>query len=71
MKITLLDRKAIGAFLEKKNFDGRVIFSQGSELRASWGKKPLIAKWDKRDKLILIPSEDKGVRKVQDFMGRE
>lgn len=68
MKITLLDKKAVSAFLEKKNFEGRVIFSLGSELRASWGKKPLIAKWDKKNKLILIPSDDKGVKKIQDFI---
>lgn len=68
MKITLLDKKAVSAFLEKKSFEGRVIFSLGTELRASWGKKPLIAKWDKKDKMILIPTEDKGVRRVQDFI---
>lgn len=64
----MLDKKAISAFLEKKSFEGRVIFSLGTELRASWGKKPLIAKWDKKDKMIFIPTEDNGVKRVQDFI---
>ena len=68
MKITLLDKKAIGNFLDKKPFTGRVLVSNGLELRASWGKKPLIAKWNKKSEMIYIPSEDKGVRKVQAFL---
>lgn len=68
MKITLLDKKTLGAFLEKSPFEGRVLRSDGLELRGSWGKKPLIAKWDKKGKLVQIPSDDKGVRKAQEAL---
>ena len=71
VKLKLLDKKAISAFLEKKNFKGRVISSHGSELRAMWGTCPLIAKWDKKEKLILIPTEDNGVKRVQNFLKEE
>ncbi len=68
MKITLSDRKAVGAFLKKADFQGRVVYSESSELRATWGKKPLIAKWDKKGKLVIIPSDDRGVKQVQGLL---
>lgn len=66
MKIALQDKKAIGAFLNKDPYEGRVLISDGIILYASWGKKPPVAKWDKKGQLVLIPSEDKGVRKAQE-----
>ena len=68
MKIALQDKKAVGAFLDKKEYDGRVLVSDGERLTAKWGKLPLIAKWDKKNKLVIIPSEDRGVRKAQDLI---
>ncbi len=65
MKIALSDKKVFGAFLKRSSFEGRVLSTDGDELRGTWGDKPLIAKWDKKDKLIQIPSSDKGVRKAQ------
>jgi len=68
LKIALQDKKAVGAFLDKKSYDGRVLVSDGECLTAKWGKLPLIAKWDKRGKLVIIPSDDRGVRKAQDLI---
>lgn len=68
MKIALQDKKAVGAFLKKGSFDGRVLVSDGTTLYAKWGKKPLVAKWDKKGKLVIIPTEDNGVRKAQDLI---
>ena len=68
MKITLQDKKAVGAFLNHSDFKGRVVFSEGSELRATWGSQPLIAKWDKKGKLVVIPSSDRGVQRVQTLL---
>ncbi len=65
MKISLSDKKVLGAFLKRSSFEGRVLITDGDELRGTWGDKPLIAKWDKKDKLIQIPSGDKGVKKAQ------
>ena len=65
MKIALSDKKVLGAFLKRSSFEGRVLTTDGDELRGTWGDRPLIAKWDKKDKLIQIPSSDKGVRKAQ------
>ena len=65
MKIALSDKKVLGAFLKKLPLEGRILQSDGTELRGSWGDNPLIAKWDKKDKLIRIQSSDKGVKKVQ------
>ena len=71
MKITLSDKKTIGAFLNKEEFKGRVLLSLGHELRGTWANNPIIAKWDKKEKLIIIPSDDRGVRKIQSFMNKE
>lgn len=71
MKIALADKKTINAFLEKKRQKGRILISSGLELRATWGDKPLVAKWDKKDKLVIIPSEDRGVKKIQSFIEKE
>lgn len=68
MKITLLDKKTIGAFLDKKAFEGRVLTTDGQELRASWGGGKLVAKWDKKGKLVKIPSDDKGAKRVQSLL---
>ncbi len=68
MKIALQDKKAVGAFLDKKSYDGRVLVSDGESLTAKWGSLPLVAKWDKKGKLVIIPSEDRGVRKAQDLI---
>ena len=65
MKIALQDKKAVGAFLRKSSFDGRVLTSDGESLVAKWGKHPLVAKWDKKGKLVIIPTEDRGVKKAQ------
>jgi hypothetical protein len=65
VKISLSDKKVLSAFLNHISLDGRVLITDGSVLRGTWGVKPLIAKWDKKDKLIQIPSGDKGVRKAQ------
>ena len=65
MKISLSDKKVLGAFLKRSSFEGRVLTTDGDELRGTWADRPLIAKWDKKDKLIQIPSNDKGVRKAQ------
>ena len=65
MKIALSDKKVLGAFLKRTSLEGRILRSDGTELRGAWGENPLIAKWDKKDKLIRIPSSDKGVKKVQ------
>lgn len=65
MKIALSDKKVLGAFLKRSSFEGRILTTDGEELRGTWGGQPLIAKWDKKDKLIQIPSNDKGVRKAQ------
>lgn len=65
MKIALSDKKVLGAFLKRSSFEGRILTTDGEELRGTWGDQPLIAKWDKKDKLIQIPSNDKGVRKAQ------
>ena len=65
MKIALSDKKVLGAFLKRSSHDGRVLSTDGNELRGTWGDRPLIAKWDKKDKIIQIQSSDKGVRKVQ------
>tara|TARA_B100000927_G_C16382095_1_gene435819 strand:- start:469 stop:690 length:222 start_codon:yes stop_codon:yes gene_type:complete len=65
LKISLQDKKAVGAFLDKKSYDGRVLVSDGGRLTAKWGSLPLIAKWDKKGKLVIISSEDRGVRKAQ------
>lgn len=65
MKIVLSDKKVLGAFLKRSSFEGRVLTTDGNELRGTWGDQPLIAKWDKKDKLIQIQSCDKGVRKAQ------
>ena len=54
--------------MQKKSFEGRVLVSDGQELRATWGGGTLIAKWDKKGKLVKIPSEDRGVKKTQDLM---
>ena len=64
MKIALQDKKVLGAFLSVLH-SGRVLVTDGDELRGTWGDRPLVAKWDKKDKLIQIPSSDKGVRKAQ------
>ena len=68
MKIALQDKKAVGAFLRKSSFDGRVLTSDGVSLIAKWGKKPLVAKWDKKGKLVIIPTDDRGVKKAQDLV---
>ena len=68
MKIALQDKRAVGAFLKKSSFDGRVLTSDGLCLTAKWGKKPLVAKWDKKGKLVIIPSEDRGVKKAQNLV---
>lgn len=69
MKIALQDKKAVGAFLNRKPYEGRVLNSDGDSLIAKWGKFPLVAKWDnKRDKLVLIPTEDRGVKKAQELI---
>ena len=69
MKIALADKKVLGAFLKKSSFEGRVLTTDGKELRGTWGNQPLIAKWDnKKDKLIQIQSNDKGVRKAQNAL---
>jgi hypothetical protein len=68
VKIALQDKKAVGAFLKKSSFDGRVLVSDGTTLFAKWGKKPLVAKWDKKGKLVIIPTEDNGVKKAQDLI---
>lgn len=65
MKIALSDKKVLGAFLNRSSFKGRVLATNGDELRGTWGDQPLIAKWDKKNKLIQIQSSDKGVRKAQ------
>jgi len=65
VKIALQDKKVLGAFLKRSSFEGRVLVTDGDELRGTWGERPLVAKWDKKDKLIQIPSSDKGVRKAQ------
>lgn len=65
MKIALSDKKVLGAFLKRSSFEGRVLTTDGEELRGIWGSSPLIAKWDKKGKLIQIQSSDKGVRKAQ------
>ena len=70
MKITLQDKKVLGAFLKQQSFEGRVLVSNGQELKGAWGNHPLIAKWDKKGKLIQIPSDDKGVRKAQEALSR-
>ena len=54
MKIALSDKKVLGAFLKRSSFEGRVLTTDGDELRGTWGDQPLIAKWDKKDKLIQI-----------------
>ena len=59
MKIALSDKKVLGAFLKRSPFEGRVLTTDGDVLRGTWGDQPLIAKWDKKDKLIQIPSGDK------------
>ena len=51
-------------------FEGRILISDGDTLKGSWGDQPLIAKWDKKGKLIQIPSDDKGVRKAQEALSR-
>lgn len=68
MKIALQDKKAVGAFLRKSSFDGRVLTSDGESLVAKWGKQPLVAKWDKKGKLVIIPTEDRGVKKAQNLV---
>ena len=68
MKIALQDKKAVGAFLKKSSFDGRVLTSDGESLVAKWGKMPLVAKWDKKGKLVIIPTDDRGVKKAQDLV---
>ena len=68
MKIALQDKKAVGAFLRKSSFDGRVLTSDGESLVAKWGKKPLVAKWDKKGKLVIIPTDNRGVKKAQDLV---
>ena len=70
MKIALQDKKAVGAFLKKSSFDGRVLVSDGNALFAKWGKKQktVVAKWDKKGKLVLIPTDDNGVKKAQDLI---
>lgn len=70
MKITLQDKKVLGAFLKHQMFEGRILISDGDTLKGSWGDQPLIAKWDKKGKLIQIPSDDKGVRKAQEALSR-
>ena len=65
MKIALADKKVLDAFLNRIGKEGRVLTTDGNELRGAWSNNPLIAKWDKKDKLLLIPSDDKGVRKAQ------
>lgn len=67
MKVALQDKKAMGAFLAHQAYEGRVLISNGSELRATWGAKPLVARWDS-DKVVLAPSEDKGVRRAQELL---
>ena len=57
MKISLQDKKAVGAFLDKKSYDGRVLVSDGGRLTAKWGSLPLIAKWDKKESLSLSPQK--------------
>lgn len=69
MKITLSDKKTLGAFLNRSSFEGRVLITDGDELKGTWGDQPLIAKWDKNNKLVQIPSNDKGVRKAQTALG--
>jgi hypothetical protein len=68
LKIALQDKKAVGAFLSRKPYEGRVLTTDGDSLTAKWGKLPLVAKWDKRGKLVLIPTEDRGVKKAQDLI---
>jgi hypothetical protein len=68
LKIALQDKKAVGAFLNREPYEGRVLTSDGDALTAKWGKLPLVAKWDKRGKLVLIPTEDRGVKKAQDLI---
>ena len=58
----------MGAFLRKSSFDGRVLASDGESLVVKWGKKPLVAKWDKKGKLVIIPTDDRGVKKAQDLV---
>lgn len=70
MKIALQDKKAISAFLNKDSYEGRVLISDGITLYASWGRKPPVAKWDKKGKLVIIPTEDKGVRKAQEALSQ-
>lgn len=65
MKIALQDKKVLSAFLKRSSHEGRVLVTDGDELRGAWGERPLVAKWDKKGKLIQIPSSDKGVRKAQ------
>lgn len=67
MKIALMDKKAVGAFLNRESFEGRVLISSGSELKATWGTKPLIAKWG-TEGIIKATSEDKGVKKALELL---
>ena len=67
MKISLQDRKTISNFLNEKSYTGRVIESDGICLYATWSNRSIIAKWSK-GKLILIPTENKGVKKYQDLI---
>ena len=68
MKITLLDKKTISAFLRRESFEGRVLTTDGDSLHATWGGGTLIAKFDKRGKLVKIPSSDQGVKKTQSLL---
>jgi len=67
MKIALMDKKAVSAFVSRQTFEGRVLVSTGTELRASWGSKPIIAKWIS-DKIVRETSEDKGVKKALELL---
>jgi len=67
LKVSLSDKKAVGAFLQGESFEGRVLVSTGKELRATWGNKPLVAHW-KDGKVIQCVSEDKGVKRALEIM---
>lgn len=69
MKIALQDKKAIGAFLKHERYEGRVLISTGGELRATWGEKPLVARWE-GGSVLSPPSDDKGVRKAQELLSQ-
>ena len=65
MKIALQDKKVLGAFLKRSSFEGRVLVTDGDELRGTWGDRPLVAKWDKFNGSVWIKCTIKFCKALQ------